>query len=77
MPRRITFRDVPDVSDDEENWFGNVDPKPKETSNYTGNTTPALDIDSSFQFDFGPTPEQVIENVQALPNIVHHGKVCQ
>ena len=77
MPRRMNYRDVPDESDEEENWFGNADPKPTErsNSNYTGNTTIALDINPIYQYDFGPTPEQAIENVRSLPRSVSHGKV--
>ena len=77
MPRRIISRDVPDESDEEENWFGNADPKPAEKSSYTGNMAIPLDIDPTLQFDFGPTPEQAIENVRSLPTSVHHGKVWQ
>ena len=77
MPRRITYHDVPDESDEEENWFGNADPKPAVTSSYTENTAMSLDIDHTYQFDFGTTPEQAIENVQSLPINIRHGKVSQ
>ena len=75
MPRRITYRDILDESNEEENWFGNADPKPAERSHYVENTAIALDINTNYQVDFGPTPEQAIENVRSLPNIVSHGKV--
>lgn len=77
MPRRITYRDVPDESDEEENWFGNAEPKPAEKSNYTLSAAIPLNTDPNSQFDFGITPEQAIENVQSLPRAVSRGKVCE
>ena len=76
MSRRITYHDVPDDSDEEENWFGNADPKSAETSKYIGNTAIPPDF-NTYEFDYGPTPEQAIENVLSLPSSVSHGKVYE
>ena len=76
MPRHMKYQDVPDESDEEENWFGNADPKHVEKSNNTGNKTIATDINPMYEYDFGPTPEQAIENVRTLPSNVSRGKVC-
>ena len=75
MPRRTNYRNVPDDSDEEENWFGNADKKRPETVNYTANTAMPARIDPPYHFDYGPTPEQVIENVRSLPKGVSRGKV--
>ena len=77
MPRRMNYRDVPDESDEEENWFGNADSKQKETVNYTANNSIPVRIDPTYQYDFSPMPEQAIENVWSLPKSLAGGKVHQ
>ena len=77
MPHCITYCDVPEESDEEEIWFGNADSKQKETVNHAANNLIPVRIDPTYQYDFGPMPEQAIENVWSLPKSLAGGKVHQ